>query len=149
MLFAVVFAISVAVPAYTNHAGHAVCGFPVSLDCGNVTISNDVETHSLPLSVFPVLERRRIAADYVLAHPEAGSAVLLLPSEVLKAVDASGKSMRRARLRAEKGFCTKEAGDEFRAKTAAALGRWLDGKVEKSELLPSERRALQMTNRAD
>ncbi len=128
--------------AYTNHAGHAVCGTPMALDRRSVTISNDAEIVSLPLSVFPDIERRRIAADYVILHPESGRSALLVPPEVRKAVDAGEKSMRRARLRAEKGFCKQEECDDFCEKTSAALGRWLDGKVKKGELLPSERRAL-------
>lgn len=142
MLFTAIFAVAAAMPAYTNHAGHAVCGFPSALSRRNVTVSNGAETVTLPLSVFPEFERRRIAADYVLVHPGAGRSALLVPSGIRKAVDAHDKAVRRARLRAEKGFCTKEESDDFRARTSDALGRWLDAKVKNGELLQSERRAL-------
>lgn len=129
-------------PAYTNHAGYAVSGIVVALDAASATISNAEETLRLPLSVFPEAERRRIAADYVLGHPEAGPGMLLVPDGVRKAVDMNEKALRRSRLRAEKGLCGREESDDFCAKASAALGDWLDDKVKSGELLPSERRAL-------
>ena len=78
------------------------------------------EPPSVPLSIFPETERRRLAADYVLAHPEAGAAALLVPDEVRRAVDANAKAMRRAALRAEKGLCSKEESEAVRAKSSVA-----------------------------
>lgn len=127
---------------YTNHAGFAVSGAAVSLDLREVVISNAAETVTLPLSVFPEMERRRIAADYVLGHPEAGTGALLVSADVRKAVDANDKALRRSRLRAKKGLCTQEESGEFRKKSSAALNAWLDDKVKRGDILPSERRAL-------
>ena len=127
---------------YTNHAGFTVSGAAVRFDRREVVISNAAETVTLPLSVFPETERRRIAADYVLGHPEAGTGMLLVPSDVRQAVDANGKALRRSRLRAEKGLCGREESDEFCKKSAAALDVWLDDKAKNGEILPSERRAL-------
>ena len=127
---------------YTNHAGFAASGAAIALDRREVVISNAAETVTLPLSAFPEVERRRIAADYVLGHPEAGVDALLVPSDVKKAFAANEKAMRRAALRAEKGLCSKEESEAFRTKSAAAFNAWLDDKVKKGELLPSERLAL-------
>ena len=129
-------------PAYTNHAGYTVSGVIVSLDATSTTISNATESVSVPLSIFPETERRRIAADYVLAHPDAGVAALLVPDAVKKAVAANAKAMRRAALRAEKGLCSKEESETFRARASAALKAWLDEKQKAGVILPSERRAL-------
>ena len=129
-------------PAYTNHAGYAVSGTVIALDAASATISNALETVKLPLSIFPGTERRRIAADYVLEHPEAGPLMLLVPDDVRRAVDMNAKALRRSRLRAEKGLCKKEESDRFCAKSAAALSAFLDDKAKKGEILPEERRAL-------
>lgn len=128
--------------SYTNHAGYAVSGIVIALDATTTTISNETESVSVPLSIFPETERRRLAADYVLAHPEAGASALLVPDEVRKAVDANAKAIRRSRLRAEKGLCTQEESDSFCASTRAALDAWLDEKQKSGEILPSERKAI-------
>lgn len=127
---------------YTNHAGFAACGAPVALDRREVVLSNAEETVKLPLSAFPELERRRIAADYVLGHPEAGVDRLLAPQAVKDAVLAGDRADRRSRLRAEKGLCTKEESDAFRRKSAEALSSWLDSEVSAGRVLPSERKAI-------
>ena len=129
-------------PAYTNHAGYAVSGVVIALDATTTTISNETESVTVPLSIFPETERRRLAADYVLTHPEAGVSALLVPEEVRRAVDANAKAIRRSRLRAEKGLCTQEESDAFCASARAALDAWLDEKEKAGVLLPSERNAL-------
>ena len=129
-------------PAYTNHAGYAVSGVVVALDATTVTISNTVEAVSVPLSIFPETERRRIAADYVLAHPNAGTAALLIPGDVRRAVEGNDHAIRRARLRASKGLCSQEESDDFCAKSAAALEVFLDEKEKSGAILPAERKAL-------
>ena len=131
-------------PAYTNHAGYAVSGIVIALDATTTTISNETESVSVPLSIFPETERRRLAADYVLAHPEAGASALLIPEEVRRAVDANAKAIRRSRLRAEKGLCTQEESDSFCSSARAALDAWLDEKEKAGVLLPSERNALRV-----
>jgi hypothetical protein len=131
-------------PAYTNHAGYAVSGVVIALDATTTTISNETESVSVPLSIFPESERRRLAADYVLAHPEAGVSALLVPEEIRRAVDANAKAIRRSRLRAEKGLCTQEESDSFCSSARAALDAWLDEKQKSGELLPDERRALRV-----
>ena len=50
-------------PAYTNHAGNVVAGVVVALDARTATISNAAETATLPLSIFPEAEQRRLAAE--------------------------------------------------------------------------------------
>ena len=143
------FLIAVAAPAafaeagaYTNLAGNAVAGVVVALDAASTTVSNETESVSAPLSDFPETERRRIAADYVLGHPEAGAAALLLPAEVRKVVAASDRAILRSRLRAEKGLCTQAESDAFCARSAAALDAWLDEREKAGAILPSERAAL-------
>lgn len=130
--------------SYTNHAGYAVSGVVIALDATTATISNETESVTVALSIFPETERRRLAADYVLAHPEAGTAALLVPEEVRRAVDANAKAIRRSRLRAEIGLCTQEESDAFCASARAALDAWLDEKEKAGVLLPLERRALRV-----
>lgn len=129
-------------PAYTNHAGNAVSGVVVALDARTAAISNAAETVTLPLSIFPEPERRRIAADYVLGHPGAGVAALRVPEAVIRAVAGAEKAMARSRKRAQKGLCTQEESDAFCAETAAALRRYLDRQVESGAITPAERKAL-------
>ena len=127
---------------YTNHAGFAVSGAPVRLDARKVAISNATETATLPMSAFPEPERRRIAADYVIGHPEAGLGRLLLPDGVRKALDMCERALRRTRLRAEKGLCSVEERDRFCRETSEALLSFLDEKVKNGEILSAERKAI-------
>ena len=99
-------------------------------------------TNTYPLSIFPANEQRRIAADYVLCHPEAGIAVLRVPVAVKRAIDGADKAMERSRKRAEKGLCTKEESDDFCAKSAAALKSYLDKQVKEGVITSDERKAL-------
>lgn len=128
--------------SYTNHAGYPVDGVPVALDSRTVTLSNATETLTLPLSIFPEEERRRIAADYVAADPDASPTALLVPEPVRQAIAAGEKAIRRSRLRASKGLCTREESDAFCAQTSAALSSWLDAQLEAGAILPAERQAL-------
>ena len=128
--------------AYTNHAWNVVSGVVVALDARTTTISNAMETVTLPLSIFPANEQRRIAADYVLSHPEAGVAALRVPVAVKRAIVGAEKAMARSRKRAEKGLCTKEESAAFCAKSEAALKRYLDNQVKEGTITPAERQAL-------
>ena len=134
--------------AYTNHAGNVVSGIVVALDARTMTISNAMETVTLPLSIFPELEQRRIAADYVLGQTDGspGTArptdLLRVPVAVKRAVAGADKAMARSRKRAEKGLCTKEESDDFCAKSEAALKTYLDKQVKEGTITPAERKAL-------
>ena len=99
-------------------------------------------TNTYPLSIFPEPEQRRIAADYVLGHPEAGIAALRVPAAVKRAVAGADKAMARSRKRAEKGLCSKEESDDFCAKSAAALKSYLDKQVKEGVITSAERKAL-------
>lgn len=120
-------------PAYTNHAGNAVAGIVVALDARTATISNATESVRLPLSIFPEMEQRRIAADF--GQPR-------VPAAVKRAIAGAEKAMARSRKRAEKGLCTKEESDAFCAKSAAALKSYLDKQVESGVITQAERQAL-------
>ena len=128
--------------AYTNHAGNVVSGTVVALDARTTAISNATETATLPLSIFPELEQRRIAADYVLGHPEAGIAALRVPAAVKRAIAGAEKAIARSRKRAEKGLCTKEESDAVCEKSESALRSYLDRQVEAGVITPAERKAL-------
>ncbi len=119
--------------AYTNHAGNVVSGVVVALDARTATISNEMETVKLPLSIFPESERRRIVADF--GEPR-------LPPAVRRAIDGAEKAMARSRKRAEKGLCTKEESDAFCAESEAALRSYLDKQVESGVITPAERMAI-------
>ena len=129
--------------AYTNHAGNAISGVVVALDARTATISNAEETVTLPLSIFPDAERRRIAAEFALAHGGGSQMDLLrVPPAVKRAVEGAKKAIARSRKRAEKGLCPQEESDDFCAKSAAALRAYLDRQVESGAITPAERQAL-------
>ena len=90
--------------SYTNHAGNVVSGVVVALDARTTTISNATEALTLPLSIFPTNEQRRIAADF--GQPR-------VPVAVKRALAGAEKAMARSRKRAEKGLCSKEESDAF------------------------------------
>ena len=129
--------------AYTNHAGNVVSGVVVALDARTTTISNATEALTLPLSIFPTNEQRRIAADFLLRQGSGGQVGLLrVPVAVKRAITGAEKAMARSRKRAEKGLCTKEESDDFCAKSAAALKSYLDKQVKEGVITPAERKAL-------
>ena len=129
-----------------------VSGVVVALDARTATISNAMETVKLPLSIFPELVQRRIAADFVLgqtdgsqgmARPTAGQVNLLrVPVAVKRAVTGAEKAMARSRKRAEKGLCSKEESEAFCEKSKAALKSYLDKQVKEGTITPAERKAL-------
>lgn len=119
--------------SYTNHAGNAISGVVVALDARTTTISNDMETVTLPLSIFPESERRRIAADF--GEPR-------LPAAVKRAIEGAEKAIARSRKRAEKGLCTQQESDAFCAESEAALRSYLDKQIESGVITPAERKAL-------
>ena len=119
--------------AYTNHAGNVVSGVVVALDARTTTISNAVEALTLPLSIFPTNEQRRIAADF--GQPR-------VPVAVKRAIAGADKAMARSRKRAEKGLCTKEESEAFCAKSESALKTYLDKQVKEGVITPAERKTL-------
>lgn len=118
---------------YTNHAGNTVSGVVVALDARTATFSNATETMTLPLSIFPESEQRRLAADFGAPR---------VPLAVRQAVAGAEKAMVRSRKRAELGLCTKEESDAFCAKSESALKTYLDNQLAAGAITPSERQAL-------
>ncbi len=120
---------------YTNHAGNVVAGWPVKLTAREVELAvPPAKTGEIyPLSIFPLSEQRRLAADFGTPR---------VPPAVKRAVDGAKKAMARSRKRAEKGLCTKEESEAFCAKSAAALQGYLDGQVRSGAISPAERQAL-------
>ena len=88
---------------------------------------------TLPLSIFPEAEQRRLAADF--GQPR-------VPAAVRRAVEGAEKAIARSRKRAEKGLCPQEESDAFCDKTEAALRSYLDKQVESGAITPAERTAL-------
>lgn len=142
---------------YTNHAGNVVAGWPVKLTQKEVTLVEGVATNgcqlttngsslsttnAYPLSIFPASEQRRIAADFVLGQGGGQVGLLRVPDAVKRAVAGAEKAMARSRRRAGKGLCTQEESDDFCAKTASALGNYLDRQVKEGVITPAERRAI-------
>lgn len=120
-------------PGYTNHAGNRIPGQVVALDARTVTLSNALETMTLPLAIFPETERRRLAADF--GHP-------LLPPPIQRAVTAAEKAIARSRQRAAKGLCSPEESAAFISRTRSSLSAYLDAQLSSGLLTPSERSAL-------
>lgn len=128
--------------AYTNHAGIAVSGTPVALTKTQVTLETGERKirESLPLSVFPASEQRRIAADYAAATGDL--AALRIPQDIRRALAANEQAIRRSEKRAAKKLCTEEESRAFIEKTRAARKAYLDKAVESGRLIRSERRVL-------
>ena len=142
---------ALAEPAYTNHAGNAIAGWPVALTATHVVLqeggssgrlggtprpttnNNPPPPTTYPLSIFPESERRRIAADF--GQPR-------VPVAVKRAITGAEKAMARSRKRAEKGLCTQEESDAFCEKSEAALKNYLDKQVKEGTITPAERKAL-------
>ena len=145
---------ALAEPAYTNHAGNAIAGWPVALTAKQVTLAERTAIHdsqlttnnlstsqpfnlstvnTYPLSIFPESEQRRIAADF--GQPR-------VPVAVKRAITGAEKAMARSRKRAEKGLCTQEESDAFCEKSEAALKNYLDKQVKEGTITPAERKAL-------
>ena len=142
---------ALAEPAYTNHAGNAIAGWPVALTATHVVLqeggssgrlggtprpttnNNPPPPTTYPLSIFPESEQRRIAADF--GQPR-------IPVAVKRAIAGAEKAMARSRKRAEKGLCTQEESDAFCEKSEAALKSYLDKQVKEGTITPAERKAL-------
>ena len=119
--------------SYTNHAGNLVSGTVIALDSRTATLSNATETVTLPLSVFPESEQRRLAADFGTPR---------VPLAVRQAVAGAEKAIARSRKRAELGLCTPEESAAFCAKSASALRTYLDAQLASGAITPVERTAL-------
>ena len=128
--------------AYTNHADNVVSGVVIALDARTATISNDMETVTLPLSIFPEPEQRRIAADFAFRQGGGQVDLLRVPDAVKRAVSGAEKAMARSRKRAAKGRCTEEESEAFCGETEAALQSYLDKQVESGAITPAERKAI-------
>ena len=155
---------ALAEPAYTNHAGNAIAGWPVKLTATHVTLAERTAIHdsqlttnnlstsqpfnlstvnTYPLSIFPESEQRRIVADFLLRQGYGGQVGLLrIPVAVKRAITGAEKAMARSRKRAEKGLCTQEESDAFCEKSEAALKNYLDKQVKEGTITPAERKAL-------
>lgn len=125
-------------PAYTNLAGNAIQGIPVALTATDVTLDTNGPgepggTETLPLSIFSVAERRRLAADFGTPR---------LPTDIARAVDGARQAIRRAEKRADKGLCAREEAEAFIANTRAGLVAFLDRAVEEGRLSSAERDVL-------
>ena len=119
--------------SYTNHAGNIVSGTVIALTARTATISNATETLTLPLSIFPESEQRRLAADF--GQPR-------LPVSVQRAVDGANRAIARSRKRAEKGLCSPEESADFIARTKASLSAYLDRQLASGAITPAERATL-------
>lgn len=120
------------IPGYTNHAGHVITGAPSSLTEKDVTLGDT----RLPLSIFPVAEQRRIAAD-------AGQP--LLPRKIKMAVEEIRKALERSKGRAAKGLCTPEQSIRFQEKTKTALRLYLKSRIQDGTISPAEEKAILST----
>ena len=119
--------------SYTNHAGNPIPGVVIALDSHTVTLSNATETLTLPLSIFPESEQRRLAADFGAPR---------VPLAVRQAVAGAEKAMSRSRKRAELGLCTPEESASFCTRTESSLRTYLDSQLSSGAITPAERTAL-------
>ena len=119
--------------AYTNHAGNVISGVVIALDTHTATLSNTTETLTLPLSIFPESEQRRLAADFGAPR---------VPLAVQRAVTAAEKAMTRSRHRADLGLCTPEESAAFCTRTESSLRTYLDAQLASGAITLAERQAL-------
>jgi hypothetical protein len=122
-----------AAPLYTNHSGNVVSGTIIAFDARTATFSNEEGTVTLPLSIFPESEQRRLAADF--GQPR-------VPVAVQRAIAGAEKAIARSRQRAAKGLCSQEESAAFIARTETALARYLDDQVSSGTITSAERSAL-------
>lgn len=65
-------AVTLALPAYTNHAGHIVRGRPVAVTNGVATLTRDgTNVWTVSLAAFPPSERARLRAAVGVRPPPA------------------------------------------------------------------------------
>ena len=160
---------ALAEPAYTNHAGNAVTGWPVKLTATHVTLAERItpptNDHRLTTNDYRLTtnDYRLTTTDYRLTtndyrltttyplsiFPEseqrriaADAGQPRVPVAVKRAIAGAEKAMARSRKRAEKGFCTKEESDAFCAKSESALRSYLDKQVKEGVITTDERKAL-------
>ena len=126
---------TVAYGAYTNLADNVISGVPIKLDRREVTLSNSVEVATLPLSIFPESEKRRLAVDF--------GSTLFIPPAVMRAMESNDKAIARSRKRLEKGLCTEDASNDFCEKSLAARKRYLDRQVNSGVITTAERKLLE------
>lgn len=121
--------------AYTNHAGNVVCGNVVSLTKSNVTFTNTIEgiEFSVPLSIFPKSEQRRISVD---------GGQVLVPQRIKNIVAASKKQIERSQGRANMGLCSEEEAHTVKTNTYNSLNVFLQKSVEKGEITQKEKSIL-------
>lgn len=122
--------------SYTNHAGLVLSGIPVKVEAKFVTLSNAQEVVSVPFSIFPERERRRLAAE--------GGSTQFVPPGILHALEGIEKQRRRSAARAAKGFVTSDEAAAFTTKANGVLDNYLDRAEREGRLLRSERRLLAM-----
>jgi hypothetical protein len=100
--------------AYTNHAGHAVCGRLTAITNGYAVI----ESRRYPLSIFPAAEQERMRS------------ALGAPAELPAALVASRRSLRERWLRNEallsSGAKSADDAEKTRRRLRAAWRRMLD-----------------------
>lgn len=129
--------LAVAIGTYTNLAGNVVTGAPIGVSRHEVVLSNDVETVSLPMSIFPECERRRLAADF--------GSLIFIPKEVRDVVEGGRKAITRSMRRAELGLCTREEAESFVGKSRAKMEDYLKGKADSGEIMSKEAERLRGT----
>ena len=88
---------------------------------------------TLPLSIFPDSEQRRLAADF--GQPR-------VPVAVQRAIAGAEKAIARSRQRAAKGLCTPEESAAFISRTQSSLSAYLDAQLASGAITPAERSAL-------
>lgn len=129
--------------AYTNHAGHAVRGVPVALTQRDAHLSNAGDVVRYPLSIFPEMECRRLAADYLLAHPSADPDLLRVPTDVKRAMEGPRRALTRVRKRAARGLCSEDDARALTAETRAALKDFLAQAEADGRITAAERKVLE------
>ena len=111
-------------------------GTVIALDTHTATFSNAAEIVTLPLSIFPPSEQRRLSADFGTPR---------LPAPIKQAITGAQKAIARSRQRAAQGLCTPEESSTFIAHTQSALTTYLDSQLSSGAITPAEHQSILST----
>ncbi len=115
--------------SFTNHAGLVVSGEIRALTADKVTIGEQ----TVPLSIFPKREQRRICA--LGGKPR-------VPASIRAAIRGCEAAIARSKARAEKGIITQEAAAAQQKRAREALEAYLKKRLQSNQLLQEEYNAL-------
>lgn len=91
-------------PAFTNHAGHAVRGWPVAVTNGSVRLTRDgTNVWAVPLAAFPATEQARLRKAAGVSAPAEQATTHLRREAFRRDMRLRREVLRKARESSERG----------------------------------------------